>query len=142
MLCRQRGGGRIACDNLGELFAVQRLGNEIVHSGGEAGLADVGGGIRRQCDNRRMPRALYRFGDAYAARAHSRPSMPLMRRSIRTRSKGSPAACAARNEIHRGVTIGDDGRAMTELLQQRTREQRIDLVVLGNKDRQPIGTIA
>ena len=38
--------------------------------------------------------------------------------------------------FHRRFAVAGDGRAMAEPRQQRAREQRVDLVVLGDQDRQ------
>ena len=82
---RRRGLRASAAQRRGELLAVERLDQEAVHAGGEAGLAVLGEGIGGERDDRRARRAAFASA-ARMRRVASSPSMPGICMSIRTRS--------------------------------------------------------
>ncbi len=44
---------RTACERIGEFVAIERLDEEAVHSGFEAGVTVIHQGVRGQCENDR-----------------------------------------------------------------------------------------
>ena len=72
--------------HLGQLFPIQRLGDEAIHAGREAGLAVLGRGVGGQRDDGRAGAAAFRFRPTDARAVASKPSMPGMCTSINTRS--------------------------------------------------------
>ena len=88
-------------------------------------------------NNRRAAAAGFRLDRADAARrfdavdaAHAHIHQDQVERQART--------IRGEERFHRGVTARHHLRAVAELLQQRARQQRVDLVVLRDQDRQSV----
>ena len=119
-----------------KLLAVERLRQEAVHAGGEAGVAIFGKGIGGERDDRRAARAVRLFRGADAPRrldavearhVHIHQHQIIGRAGGSAAGQDSIAAC-------RWSRRSGDGRAR----QQRARQQRVDLVVLRDQDRQTV----
>ena len=78
-------GRPAAVSTAGEALAIERLDQEAVHAGGEAGLTILGEGVGGQRDDRRA-RAPLAASTARMRRVASSPSRPGMCTSISTRS--------------------------------------------------------
>ena len=121
--------------NLRQPVAVERLGEKAVHAGRDAGLAVLVECIGGQRDDRgAWPIACGLGGadasgglDAVAAghvHVHQHEAVRLA------------GGARRKPRLDRGRAIAGDGRTMTELCQERAGEQRVDLVVLGDQDRE------
>ena len=83
---RTRASRRISLQNSLQRGAVERLDQEPVHAGGEAGLAVFGKGVGGERDDRRPAGAVLASRATRIRRVASSPSMPGICTSIRTRS--------------------------------------------------------
>ena len=119
----------------GELLAVERLDQKTIHAGGKAGVAILGGCVGGQRDDRRARTVvLSASSSGCAAWLPGRPCPACAnpsardRRACRRRARQASIRWRRRRCRH--------GRAMAELDQKCARQQRIDLVVLGDQDRE------
>ncbi len=132
------GGPLRACparvrDRAVQRFSIERLHHERIHAGGKARFAVFRRGIRRERDDRYAARALER-----ADAAPSLPSpvhagkMQIHQHEIERRAD----RMGARDRLHGGDAVADHGRDVAELAEHRLRQQRVDVVVFRDQDRE------
>ena len=127
-----RGGE--ARQRVGELFAIERLDQKAVHAGFETGVAILHQRIRRQRQDRRLAAGL--AGLALADPPCGLDAVELRHLDIHQHEViGRAGGFGRQPGFQRFLAIGGDDGKMPQPRQQRTHQQRVDLVVFRHQDR-------
>jgi hypothetical protein len=126
---------------LGEFLAIERLDQKTVHAGLETGIAVFHQGVGGECEDRRAPAGF--AGLAGADAFGGLDAVKLRHLDVHQDEVIGRAGRIRRQPgFERGFAVGGDDCVMSEPGEERAHQQRVDLVVFGDQDRETLGRCA
>ena len=127
LIRRRRMGCDNSINNLPQRIRLHRLGQKIVHAGGEASFAIGLAGARCECDDRQV---LSAAAFMRANRSRHREAVHLRHMDVQQQQ----VECAPRGQRDRISTITGDVGAVTPLAEKLLQQNHIEFVVLSHQD--------